>query len=286
MKPYQKILFPTDFSEVSLKALHQLVPLAVQWKADIHLVHAVFPQYEAMELPVLAAQATQERLLATRALLENLTESLVNEFEHKFVYQPKFSSSAEIGNPIQVITELARRDDYQLIALSTRGEHNALDTWIGTVASGVIQQVPHTADVLVLPENTDLKSIDTVVFAANLLETDVAHLLETAQIVEPFGAVIHYVHVSGKADADSREKLSNIANLLQHSTPALQVQFKQHEATDSVLGLNEYADLHEIDLMVMNTHPKSIWERIFQKSHTRKMALHSKIPLLVLKGER
>jgi nucleotide-binding universal stress UspA family protein len=286
MKIIQRILFPIDFSETSVKALHQLIPMAVEWQADIHLVHAVFPQYEAMELPVLAAQATQERLQATNALLENLVDSLETEYANRFVYQPRFSSSAEIGNPIQVIADVAKRDGYELVAMGTRGEHNQLDTWMGSVASGVIRGVPHTADVLILPEHFTYKGIDTVVFAGSLAESDTVHLLEAARLMEPFSAVIHYVHVLSGTEDGMNSRLQKLADLLQHSTPALQVRYATHEAGDSTEGLNAYADLHQADLIVMTTHPKTIWERVFQTSHTRRMALHSKLPLLVLKSER
>ena len=47
-------------------------------------------------------------------------------------------------------------------------------------------------------------------------------------------------------------------------------------------GLNRYAGDHEVDLFVMVTMHRKFWENIVHRSMTRQMAIHSKIPILVL----
>jgi S-adenosylmethionine:tRNA-ribosyltransferase-isomerase (queuine synthetase) len=46
-------------------------------------------------------------------------------------------------------------------------------------------------------------------------------------------------------------------------------------------GMDLYLDSHNIDLVVMSRHKKSLMERIFSTSNTKMMALYTRVPLMV-----
>ena len=56
--------------------------------------------------------------------------------------------------------------------------------------------------------------------------------------------------------------------------PAL---IKEFEAT-----IEDYDKKHGVDIISMITYPKSFWEKLLNKSVTKKMAFHSRIPVLAI----
>jgi len=47
-------------------------------------------------------------------------------------------------------------------------------------------------------------------------------------------------------------------------------------------SINDYIDKHQIDMLVMTTHKRSLVGSIFNRSLTRKMSYHAKVPILAI----
>ena len=47
-------------------------------------------------------------------------------------------------------------------------------------------------------------------------------------------------------------------------------------------GLNRYAEDNDVDQLVMVTKHRKFWENMLHKSITRQVAVHSKLPILIL----
>jgi nucleotide-binding universal stress UspA family protein len=54
------------------------------------------------------------------------------------------------------------------------------------------------------------------------------------------------------------------------------------EKGDVVASINQYVADKNVDLLVMAKHNRSFFDRLFHSSLSKKMAIHSHIPLLVL----
>ncbi len=63
--------------------------------------------------------------------------------------------------------------------------------------------------------------------------------------------------------------------------PGLSVQVSRNE--DILQGIEFYVTEHTADMIVMFTYKHSFFEKLFGKSITRKMAFHTKTPLLSIK---
>jgi 4-hydroxyphenylpyruvate dioxygenase-like putative hemolysin len=51
-------------------------------------------------------------------------------------------------------------------------------------------------------------------------------------------------------------------------------------------AIDHYTGVVKADLLAMFTHEASFYEKLFDRSMTRKMAFHSKVPLLAFKQRR
>jgi nucleotide-binding universal stress UspA family protein len=98
-----------------------------------------------------------------------------------------------------------------------------------------------------------------------------------------FSAGIHLVDIHENKEK-GRYKVSEqlLEQQLNDKLPKLEFKMAEVESSSIWEGLNRYADDNEVDLFVMVTKHRSIWENILHKSVTRQVAVHSKLPILIL----
>jgi universal stress protein A len=132
---FARILVPIDFSPHCQKALRYAQALAVQFHAELILVHIVEQLVYPGDwvLPVLAmsefAQETREKL-AER--LRKLTEA----------GQTKARQLVRLGRAWQEIVEIAREQTADLIVIGTHGYTGLRHVFMGSVAEKVVRHAP------------------------------------------------------------------------------------------------------------------------------------------------
>lgn len=288
MSKIHKILFPSDFSEAAQNAFRYCLYLADTFSAEIIVLHVVYPEYEMLDLPVLATKATHDKIDAAKDALNSFiglgTGQATTSGNLK---QPLLiSREVEVGTPVGIIRQMAKKHDADLIVMGTKGEHNALEKTLGSVTTGVIEGAH--CPVLVVPEHAPWKPPHIVAFATNLSDADPYHVWKATEILEPFHPLLHIIHISdGKTPAGRIARFDEVEAFFKRQaidTPALQVTFHELERTSITDGLEEFVDYHEVDLLVMFA-PHHTWsDRLFKPSATRKMALDAPLPLLFLKN--
>lgn len=289
MSKIRKILFPTDFSETAQNAFQYCLQMADFYKAEIVLLHVVYPEYEMMDLPVMATKATKDKLEAARSALQSFSGLTVHQVQEGAGLStlPVVQNEVEVGAPVGVITKIAARDEVDLILLGTKGEHNALERTLGSVTTGVIEHAH--CPVLVIPEAAVWKQIQTLAYATDLSESDPYHVWKTIQMLEPFHPVAHVVHVSnGSKEGEVSEKLADMEdffNRSENNTAALQIAFHELDRESVTVGLEEFVSYYEIDVLAMFAPHHSWIDRLFSSSTTRKMVFETTVPLLLLKDK-
>jgi nucleotide-binding universal stress UspA family protein len=283
MQVIKKILFPTDFSTTARNAFAHCLAIAGQTGAKISLIHAIYPEYEGLDIPVLAAKATQEKIEAARLTLQSFAHyGLANmAHEHSPDEPLDIDYDVAIGSPVNVIANAARRDQVNLIIMGAKGQHNALEKAFGSVTTGVIERA--NCPVLVIPEEAPYQDIKTVAFATDLRESDAFHFWKTGRILEGFSPIVHVVHIdTGKNNGEV--DLSEIETAFSsHNSPVLAIRFHQVADVSVEKGLTEFVDTYGVDILVMYAPQHNLLERIFIRSETKRMALRTHIPLLLIK---
>ncbi|MFZ2898793.1 MAG: universal stress protein [Saprospiraceae bacterium] len=283
MKKIKRILFPTDFSEAARNAFRYTLMLADKLESEVLVVHAIYPQYEGMDLPVMATQATQKKIEAARSLLEAFVDTSVEMVADELQNTAMIETQVEIGAPSSTIANLAVRENADLIVMGTQGEHNTLEKLFGSVTSEVIQR--SKCHVLAIPEEAKLEKLQIMAFASDLKEADPYLIWEFTKILEPFTPILHCVHVESETDLDKVLDLADLEAFFSHHAPSLQINFHQMKGQDIATVLNEFAETYDVDMLIMTTPRRNFFERLFHKSHTRKMALQAKVPLFIFREE-
>ena len=281
MKAIKKILFPTDFSDTAQNAFRYCLRLADAYKADIQLLHVIYPEYQPMDIPVMATKAIKDRAEAARSVLQDFVDYGMTQVQASYQFEdiPIVKSAVEIGNPAGLIADIAERDHVDLIVMGTREDHNAFDRIFGSVTTSVIEQAP--CPVWVIPGEADSENIDIIAYATDLNDADPYHIWKASQLLEVFNPILHCVHVGD--DEPSRAAMADLEVFFTQNAPTLQVNFHNIEGQSIPDSLEEFAENHDVDVLVMYAPQHNFWQRIFTRSITRKMALQTRIPALFYK---
>ena len=284
MKKSKKILFPTDFSEPAANAFRYALLLADKMNANIEVLHVVFPQGESLDFPVMVAQRTQHQIEAQRAQLNKFIENGMTQVLEQLKNPPSISSDMEVGAPTPEIVRIAKRDYADLIIIGSKGENRSrIEKWMGSVAAAVVEKAH--CPVLVIPETTTFDNLLEIAYASDLLQADPYEVWKSLQLLEVFNPLIHLVHFNFNKEGNlyAYQELKDMEAFLENQTPETEVKIHNIPGKNLENDLNSFIKKEQVDLLVMYQPEHSLWERLFGKSVTKRMAIHTEVPLLVLK---
>ncbi len=283
MKSIQKILVPTDFSPSSSQAFSYALWFADRVGASIDVLHVVYPGTDVMDFPALAASVTKVQVESAQVVMQAFTDEALTRLQATSQLEnvPVVRPIIEIGTPATLISSMAKDLESDMIIIGTDGEHSRLEIAFGSVTTAVVSrsEVP----VLVVPGQIAAIQIKTIGYATALEESDPLHIWQASQLLSPFNAFLKIVHVRVDYDEEKSIDLPALETFLAGKDLGKQVSF--HEVPDDNIeeGLEEFVSTHKIDLLVMYSPKRNLFERLGHRSITRRMTLFSDVPLLVMK---
>lgn len=283
MRKTKHILIPTDFSQVSENAFRYGLRLAEKLDAEITVLHIVYPQYEAMDVPVMSAQGTKLRMEAAKEALKSFMDRGLNHARDgsAMSVSAKVQSEIEIGSPVNVIGNYTEDGSFDLVLLGTQGEHNNLEKFLGTVSSGVVNhsKVP----VLLIPEGASFTEIDKIAYATNFNSAEAVHVRDTIDLLGLMNVKLDLVHFDKSEKEKEIEKITFLKNTFRDAPGSYAFQFHTLEGDSLVESLNHFVEVHNVQLLVMFKQQRSFFDRLLHHSQTRDMAMSTAVPLLILK---
>lgn len=138
MKPFQKILMATDFSDASAPAWRRAVEMAAENGAELLVAHAYAPPHY-IEMGAMAPR-----------LYDELDEYLCSEINKKLQLLVNDAAKSRLaarplvltGNPEEAIVNAASDNQADLLVMGTHGRKGMPRFFLGSVASRVIATAP------------------------------------------------------------------------------------------------------------------------------------------------
>jgi nucleotide-binding universal stress UspA family protein len=270
------ILVPTDLSDLSKVAVQYAIKIANKLGGTItllHVINIIQPTRAAMRLQL-------------KALEKDLVDTAKEDLD---IFVSSISKQVKTGDPIKVkvvkgayfndtIKKEAKKLRTGLIVMGTRGASGLRKYVLGSNTASVIE-VSHVP-VLAVPELGDFKNFKNVVYATDLKHTQ-KELKALIPYLEKFGSKIHLIHVtSNLKEVSALEK--KIVGLVEKSgIPNVICKVMVNKKIDE--AIEHYLEATSADLLAMFTHDVTFYEKLFNRSMTKKMAFHSKIPLLAFR---
>lgn len=137
---FEKILFPTDFSELSRAALRHARELVEAFDADLHCLHVVDDAYQywsAMGPESIPVGPPPEDLL-------ELARTRMDQFrnEHLAGLKKEPITHVTMGRPFAEIIAYARENEICLIVMGTHGRGALAHVLLGSTTEKVVRKAP------------------------------------------------------------------------------------------------------------------------------------------------
>ncbi|MDP3467311.1 MAG: universal stress protein [Daejeonella sp.] len=277
-----KLLIPTDFSDNALKAVEYVMEIAKISETTIYLLNVIEPIPNSIRQPYAGLEKLEKEIVNNRlSELNALQKSIVQQYP-----DIKIESEVVRGTIITSVLDFAESKQVDLIVMGTKGATGLQEIFMGSVSAGTIGQ--SKIPVLTIPHDYIFEVPDGILFATNRFEENTELLNKIVEIANLFSASIHVVVFVDTDTAEAADYIQNTRQLTNYlvflKTAFPGITFKAELLEGSVFEeiIENYNTKNEVDIIAMITYPKSFWERLVKKSMTKKMAFHSKIPVLAI----
>ncbi|XLS27383.1 universal stress protein [Flavobacteriaceae bacterium M23B6Z8] len=281
----KKIIIPTDFSSNAYNAIAYALQLFANQKCHFFLVHAYSPPMPEPSNTMTSANTAKQLMEVSRKSAQDGLREVQDQINRSF-HNPdhSFESIAAYGFLTDVIEEIGKEKQADLVVMGTKGASGIKELFLGSNTARVIST--STFSLIVVPETAIYEPFKEISFL-----TDYDYYFERSELkplldlLHQTGAELHVVHVLEKGDTLSKEK-DLVRKHLHDLIKPIKVAY--HLLTDKSLerAATLFIQSRNVELLCMVTKKHSFLDRLFKKLNTRDMSLHSKTPMLVLRREK
>jgi nucleotide-binding universal stress UspA family protein len=273
-----KILVPTDFSKNARHAVNYATMLAKVFMAEVELLNVYTPAVTRNNLnyPLIQEETKKAVIEADKKLNEICIEMTESQGIQCKIH-------VLTGNMVEEVIRIAKESKIDLIVMGTMGASGISKILFGSNTASVIENA--SCPVLAIPVSVKIELPKKVIYATNYYNSDMKTMKSLTKIVKTLNAELTILHVS-------REKLKSERDLIEQfsKTVAKETDFQQpffyvmpHEDTQK--GIELFVESTEADLLAVATRKRSVFEKLFNSSLTKKMAYQSRLPLLAFQAE-
>jgi len=274
------ILVPTDFSATATNAARYAVHLAKQLNCSKIIL------YHAYQVPIMTdAVMTPVELLGIDEIKET-SEKGLQKFRNALEEHAGAGSGIELDTISEFafltdsIDEVCKANDIDLVVMGITGGDKMEEVLIG---SNTISVAKHTTvPVIIVPSEVEFTPVKEIV-----LVCDFKKVVETTP-VEPVRKlitetnaklfVLNIDHEHKQITEDTPFESLMLDTLLQGLNP--EYHFIDNE--DFVEGINQFVTDKKVDLIITIPKKHGWFEGLFKRSHTKMLAFHTHVPLVVM----
>ncbi|MCK4556680.1 MAG: universal stress protein [Candidatus Aminicenantes bacterium] len=280
-----KILWATDFSEEAQESLLYADAFAKTFKAKIVALHVV-PDFSAALYD--AARVIKGELLQKMAAVKGEAEEKI-----KAISKEKGIPFEKIivmeGTASKIIIDSIEKEGVDLIVIGRRGMSAVEKLFIGSVANQILRTSP--VPILLTKKKTGTPQFKKIIVPTDFSEREEIERDLAWDLAKGFGSELTLLHVLELHDYEFSPRIleelmeSLLERLKRRKTREkadLQVTEDVYRAVNASVGIAEYAETHNFDLIVISTCVQSKLERFFLGSTTEKVISYTQIPIFAI----
>ncbi|MET3115605.1 nucleotide-binding universal stress UspA family protein [Pedobacter sp. CG_S7] len=281
------ILVTTDFSVPSENAAHYALGMAKRIGADLLLCNAIKIQMEA-PIPFQGTMPLHDTLTQKNEVDEQLNflaESLRADVDNvKGAYLPLIESFSQIGTLQEVVKEIEINIQLSLIVMGVYSAPSIVKIFMGSKSQKILDTT--ATPIILVPFSLFSPEIKRIAFATDLSHGDILRIQYLVEIAQLYNAELLIVNFEDeKAGSEElKQKTEQFINVVTKNNSYPNISFQDVKSSDLDSGLDWLSKYGSVDLMAMVHYRSKMLERIFDPSHTRNLASHINIPLLVFPG--
>lgn len=268
-----KVLIPTDFSIEAEYAFLMVNNLSKKANMEVTFLHI-------LNVPDTVTLGLDNTISTCGEIDVNFVEvqrsmalSKLAELKEK---NPSVKTDLIFGHTTTGIIRYAEENNFDLIALGTKGTSGLAERFIGSNA----QLIARKSDIPVLTLMCDRSGLELkdILLVHNFEENEFQNLKLMKRIIDIFDTKLHFLQIASKSDDENQIK-ENMAVFAQKNDL---VSYETHVIHDHNIedGINHFMESHDMDIICIGTHGKG---GIFHKSATETLINHLYKPIISYK---
>lgn len=269
----KKIIVPIDFSATSLKALQYAKYLSREFNYEMHLLHAISSPTISThaEIAIQAENLKKEEENSNHRLNELCEQLTADGFKNS-------SYRTETGFLSDTLHRLEKEMEIAYVVMGTTGASGFLGNLIGSNASAVMQRIK--SPLMLVPHESGMPDFKNLVFCTQFQTDEIGVLKEVFSFAHHFGSHVDLLKINSDWVLEIFSDNSEIERV-KNAFPDEKFNIVIHKSDSVIKGLDEYLEQHSTQLIILAVRKKNILERLLDGSTSRRIILHSKIPMLI-----
>ena len=276
----KRILVPTDFSKFALEAAKTAAHIAKKNEAELVFLHVVsLPSYETGILPYQDHQNIAENLFILKLVKKNF-ETL---FQSDFLSDIKCAQAISYSGVYDAITENSQKHDIDLIVMGTHGSSGIVnDYFIGSNTDKVIRN--SSVPVIAVKEHKADVEFKKILFAGDFSDALEKKFDFIQKFAQSYNAEMLLLHVVTKGDFYYTAPMTRLMEDFAKNRNLTNFSCYVFNAASVQEGINEFASMHDVDLIATITSGRKGLARLLNGSVTEKVINKVSLPVLTVKS--
>lgn len=270
------ILVPTDFSATADTAFYYALTLASSLKSRIVLLHAYQVPVPVAEVPF---GVLNEEKQALKAESNARLDAMVLKIRH--AGDIPYECISEGGAAVDIILEAAKEKQPDLIVMGATGESGLVEAILGSTSLKVMEKAK--CPVMAVPAGLVIsKPIKRITYATDYHQSDLAAIKAATEIAGASGAQLNILHISDAIIGADEEKtmMRHFMEKVKDISTYPGLSFEIIHGDDVETRLEQYIEDGSADMLMMSTHYRTFFDRLFGKSTTKAVARNAGIPVV------
>lgn len=256
-----RVIIPVDFSETALSAARYTALMLAGKKDALAILYHNFEQ--------------EDDYYIVRSFMETLRNDLLQKGDAAVEYVIERG-----GNLIDNLERMAKSREATLIAMGITGKSVLQQALIGSNTLKMVDR--RVCPIMIIPTSASYHPIQNVAFASDFKDVKNTTPVELIKrVLEMFGPRLHIVNIVPEQDAadnpDKEQARKDFLEMFRDYSP----EFYFITMNDFQKGIDHFVKDHPIDiLLTIPRHQSNELGVLKNSSHTRRLAYHSRIPVL------
>jgi nucleotide-binding universal stress UspA family protein len=255
-----RVIIPVDFSETSLNAARFSAQMLAGKKDALAILYNNYESEGDYDVVV------------------GYQESLKKEFLAKGVEQVIYENEMG-GDLIENIARLAHTSRATLIVMGITGKSEIRQAMFGSNTLKLVDK--NLLPVLIIPPDASYKGINNIAFSSDFKDvenTTPSDLINS--VLEIFNPKLHIVNVNAEHYVSITEEIEQGKIAFKKMFQLFETEFYFLTMNDFYEAVDVFVNDYNIDILITIPKHQSNAISIFKSSHTKRLAYHSRIPVL------
>ena len=284
----KKLMITTDFSANARHAAEYGYQLAKQLKAGIFLCNSItIPVDSSMSGMVVWPQMENDVLIDDSVEELKCLKAHLEHTDHTETFRPPVDYLNETGTVRQTVNEAVVNQKIDLIIVGPHHADGLATLLLGNHTNELIEFC--IKPVLIIPRAAEFNAIKKIAFAIDFEhpENDLEQIYKLIEFARPLDAEILLTHVDqGEHHFGNYQKcIGNFLTEVSNKANYPKIYYRVVKKDEIETGLDWLCKHGQVDMLAMVHRKHDFLDSILKGSHTKKMAGHITIPLLVFPGK-